>query len=66
MNITLNGKPRSLDNLSTVTALLDSLNLDPNRVAVEHNRVVLLMGDFAATPLRDGDVLEIVQFVGGG
>lgn len=66
MNITLNGKPRSLDNISTVTALLDSLNLDPNRVAVEHNRVVLLMGDFAATPLRDGDVLEIVQFVGGG
>ena len=66
MNITLNGKPRSLDNISTVTALLDSLNLDPNRVAVEHNRVVLLMGNFAATPLRDGDVLEIVQFVGGG
>lgn len=66
MNITLNGKPRSLDNLSTVAALLDSLNLDPNQVAVEHNRVVLLMGDFAATPLRDGDVLEIVQFVGGG
>ena len=66
MNITLNGKPRSLDNVSTVAALLDSLNLDPNRVAVEHNRVVLLMGDFAATPLRDGDVLEIVQFVGGG
>ena len=66
MNITLNGKPRSLDNISTVTALLDHLNLDPNRVAVEHNRVVLLMGNFAATPLRDGDVLEIVQFVGGG
>ena len=66
MNITLNGKPRSLDNVSTVAALLDSLSLDPNRVAVEHNRVVLLMGNFAATPLRDGDVLEIVQFVGGG
>lgn len=66
MNITLNGKPRSLDNVSTVAALLDSLNLDPSRVAVEHNRVVLLMGNFSATPLRDGDVLEIVQFVGGG
>jgi len=25
-----------------------------------------LKGDFAAIPLRDGDVLEIVQFVGGG
>ena len=66
MIITLNGKPRSLDNISTVAALLDSLSLDPNRVAVEHNRIVLLKGDFAAIPLRDGDVLEIVQFVGGG
>ena len=66
MNITLNGKSRLLDNIPTVAALLDSLRLDKNRVAVEHNRVVLLKGDFAATPLRDGDVLEIVQFVGGG
>lgn len=66
MQITLNGKTRSLDNLPTVAALLDSLRLDASRVAVEHNRVVLLKRDFATTPLNDGDVLEIVQFVGGG
>jgi len=66
MQITLNGKSRSLDKDSTVAALLDHLNLDASRVAVEHNRVVLLKGDFATTPLNDGDVLEIVQFVGGG
>jgi len=66
MQITLNGKTRSLDNIPTVAALLASLNLDASRVAVEHNRVVLLKGEFAATSLNDGDVLEIVQFVGGG
>lgn len=66
MHITLNGKTRSLDTIPTVAALLDSLNLDASRVAVEHNRRVLLKGEFTSTPLGDGDVLEIVQFVGGG
>jgi sulfur carrier protein len=66
MNITLNGKARHLDNIPTVAALLDSLRLDENRVAVEHNHIVLLKERFAVTALRDGDILEIVQFVGGG
>jgi len=66
MHITLNGKTRPIDNTPTVAALLDHLSLDASRVAVEHNRVVLLKGDFDTTPLNDGDVLEIVQFVGGG
>ncbi len=66
MIITLNGKARQCDAPLTVADLIATLQLDADRVAVEHNRIVLLKGDFAAIPLRDGDVLEIVQFVGGG
>jgi sulfur carrier protein len=37
-----------------------------DRVAVEVNREVVPRNRWAETPLRDGDRLEIVHFVGGG
>jgi len=66
MNLTINGQTRRIDGPLTVTGLLNILQLDENRVAVEHNREVLLKADFAGVKLSDGDRLEIVQFVGGG
>jgi len=35
-------------------------------VVVEHNRVIIRRPALASTPLADGDVVEIVHFVGGG
>ena len=46
--------------------LLAHLNIDARRVAVEHNLVVLKRDAFAATMVREGDEIEIVNFVGGG
>jgi thiamine biosynthesis protein ThiS len=66
MTITVNGKPKELDAPTTVAALLESLNLDAARVAVELNREILPRARFAGQELADGDTLEIVQFVGGG
>ncbi len=66
MNLTINGQARQIDGPLTVAGLLNILQLDENRVAVEHNREVLLKADFAGVNLHDGDNLEIVQFVGGG
>lgn len=65
MPITVNGNTRS-DFPTSVAELLAQLQLDPTRVAVEYNRAILPAAAFAATPLKDGDALEIVQFVGGG
>ncbi len=65
MKITVNGKETSLDEGSTVASLLESLGLSDKRVAVEHNRVILSRDGYAA-PLGEGDVLEIISFVGGG
>jgi thiamine biosynthesis protein ThiS len=66
MNITINGQPKQIEGPLTVATLLDALQLDGNRVAIELNRSVLRNEQFAAINLHDGDELEIVQFVGGG
>jgi thiamine biosynthesis protein ThiS len=66
VKITLNGEPRELAGPLTVSALLEELAIDPRRVAVEHNLVVLKRTAFAETLLHEGDEVEIVNFVGGG
>ena len=66
MQITLNGDAREVAGPLTVTELLAHLNIDGRRVAVEHNLVVLKRGAFDTTVVRDGDAIEIVNFVGGG
>jgi len=64
--ITLNGDPYDLEVPLTVSALLARLEIDSRRVAVEHNLVVVRRAAYDATLVRDGDQIEIVNFVGGG
>jgi sulfur carrier protein len=66
LQITLNGDAHELAEPLTVAALLAELDIDPRRVAVEHNLVVLKRDTFATTMVREGDAVEIVNFVGGG
>ena len=66
LRITLNGDPYDLDQPLSVQELLERLNIDPRRVAVEHNMVIVRRAAFAATLVGDGDTVEIVNFVGGG
>ena len=62
----LNGDPFEVAGPLTVSELLGRLEIDPRRVAVEHNLVVLKRAAFDVTPVGDGDQIEIVNFVGGG
>lgn len=66
MTITLNGDAHTLPGPISVADLLASLEIDPRRVAVERNFLVVRRDQYAATPLADGDQVEIVNFVGGG
>ena len=66
MQITLNGDTHEVAGPLSVTELLVQLNIDARRVAVEHNLVVLKRDAFGMTILREGDEVEIVNFVGGG
>ena len=65
MNVTVNGEPRDLPEGETIRSLVTRYNLTPDKVAIELNRR-LLRSDRYDTPLKDGDEVEIVTFVGGG
>jgi len=67
ITLMVNGAPRELERDSTVAGLLGSLRIDPRLVVIEHNRTILRDRDaYASVALSDGDVIEIVHFVGGG
>jgi len=61
-----NGRPRSAANGATIADILRELELAPAAVIVEYNGEPLARERFAATPLCDGDRIEIAQMVGGG
>jgi len=66
VTITLNGDRFELAAPVTVAELLARLAIDARRVAVEHNLVVVKRMAFDQTVVREGDDVEIVNFVGGG
>jgi thiamine biosynthesis protein ThiS len=65
MNLTINGESR-VSAAETLSALVEQLGMKPDRVAVELNREIVRRDRWPQTPLKDGDQLEIVHFVGGG
>ena len=66
MTITLNGERFELDSPLSVAALLEQLDIDPRRVAVEHNLNIIKRQTYLDTVIGEGDTVEIVNFVGGG
>jgi sulfur carrier protein len=64
--ITLNGEPMELERPLTVTQLLTRLEIDPRRVAIEHNLSIIRRHTFPDVVVKEGDTVEIVNFVGGG
>jgi sulfur carrier protein len=66
MRVQVNGEPREIAAGSTIVALLSTLGLADRPVAVERNTAIVPRAQHAATVLEEGDLLEVVQFVGGG
>ena len=66
MQITLNGNPETLDDNTTVAQLLQRLDLDPIRVAVEINEDIVRRKAFGETPIHHGDRIEIVSGLEAG
>jgi thiamine biosynthesis protein ThiS len=64
--ITLNGERYELDEPMSVAAFLARLEIDPRRVAIEHNLTIIKRQTFTDVVIGEGDTLEIVNFVGGG
>ena len=66
LSLTVNGELRRMDQGTSIADLVRRLELNPKKVAVERNGVIVPRSSLAQAPLGDGDVLEIVHFVGGG
>ena len=66
VNVTLNGEAKQLDAPTSVRGLLESLGLDPAKIAVERNLEIVPRGAYGDVAVADGDRLEIVHFIGGG
>lgn len=66
MRITINGATHDVPEGLTVRALVAHLGLDGGPVAVEKNLEVVPRAEHASAVVHEGDVLEIVHFVGGG
>jgi thiamine biosynthesis protein ThiS len=66
LKLVVNGDPYDVPGPVTIAGLLQRLDIDSRRVAVERNLVVLKRALFDTTELSDGDQIEIVNFVGGG
>jgi sulfur carrier protein len=66
MTIILNGDRVEVAGPLTLSALLAHLGVDARRVAVEHNLDVVKRTNYDSTQIREGDQIEIVNFVGGG
>jgi sulfur carrier protein len=66
MRVTVNGEAQDFPPGATVTAALDQLGINGRGVAVELNREIVPKSQHPHQQLKDGDAIEIVQFVGGG
>jgi thiamine biosynthesis protein ThiS len=66
VTIRLNGDPFDLAGPVSVSALLERLEIDARRVAVERNQIVVKRAAYDSTVVAEGDEIEIVNFVGGG
>jgi thiazole synthase/sulfur carrier protein len=66
MKVKINGEEKQIADGLSVNGLLESLQIRPGRVVIERNRDIVSRDSFTTTVLKDGDVLEIVHFVGGG
>lgn len=66
MELTINGEPRRFDAPISVAQLLQNLDLDARKVALERNLEIVPRSAFETTTLGEGDKIEIVHFIGGG
>ncbi len=66
IGIRLNGESRRVPAGLDLARLLEELGLDRRLVVVEHNREIVDRGTLDGVAVREGDVVELVHFVGGG
>lgn len=63
--VTINGNSVDAAGM-TITEYLEKAEYDPRVVVVERNEEIVPKNEYDSTKLSEGDVIEIVTFMGGG
>lgn len=66
MNIILNGNKKMINNISNVRELLGFFFEEDSGVIVELNGEIVRRERWEEQSVREGDVIELIQFLGGG
>lgn len=66
MKCVINGDYFAFNQAVSIQAILQELELDADRVIVQHNENLVKQADFQAVKINDQDCLELLEFVGGG
>ncbi|MBI2411845.1 MAG: sulfur carrier protein ThiS [Deltaproteobacteria bacterium] len=66
MKVKVNGEDRETTAGATLKALLESLDIRPEGIAVEVNREIVPKRTWGDAVLKDGDAIEVVRMTGGG
>ncbi len=66
MQVSVNGQTQQIPEHTSMSTLLDLLDLSERRLAVEINNELVPRSTFADHRLNDGDRVEIVHAIGGG
>lgn len=63
--IHLNGESRTVE-AGTLAELVAELGLQQRMIAIERNLEVVPKSEYASTPVKAGDRIELVHMIGGG
>ena len=66
IQLTINGQPHHFETPTNITQLIEHLELQGKRIAIERNGEIVPRSQFSEQLLADGDLLEVVVAVGGG
>lgn len=66
MEIIVNGEATTITEPCTAAGLIDYLQLQGKRLAIEVNREIVPRSQYADYALQTGDRVEIVHAIGGG
>lgn len=66
MKITCNGETKEISPDTTLVSFIRNMNLNPDTVVAECDGRIIKRDEYDTLVLSEGNVLELIRFVGGG
>jgi sulfur carrier protein len=66
MKIICNGETREIKQNTTLVSFIKELDLNPDTVVAECDGTIIKRDEYDTFVLSEGNILELIRFVGGG